>query len=149
MGWMARVLVLVVALLAGCATSREAGGRYKMEQYPLHYRQFDVELAYRVSDLGSQTLVDGMLRSLRYQYMEDAEVWVAALGSGGKTEARTVSYLPHELRQGEIASFSAKLPVQVAPGSTLRFTYKYQGSDGGDDKGEERMQSFDAVVPPR
>jgi len=147
MNGVARVLVLAVVLLAGCATSPDAGGRYQMAQYPLHYRQFDVDIAYQIGNVGSQTLVDGMLRSLRYQYMEDAEVWVAVLGPSGKAEARSVSYLPHEVRQGEVASFSVRLPVQVAPGSTLRFTYKYRGSDGGDNKGEERMQSFEAVVP--
>ncbi|GFO67934.1 hypothetical protein GMLC_15130 [Geomonas limicola] len=149
MGGITRVVVLVVVLLAGCVSNREAGGRYQMAQYPLHYRQFDVDIAYQVRNVGSQTLVDGMVRSLRYQYLDDGEVWVAALGPSGKAEARSVSYLPHEVRQGEVASFSVQLPVQVAPGSTLRFTYKYRGSDGGDEKGEERMQSFDAVVPSR
>jgi len=141
-------ILLLVALLAGCASQRGTG-RTSIEALPMHYVQFDVDLGYRITTLGSQTLVDGALRSLRYQYMEDAEVWVAALDAEGRPVARSVSYLvPRELRQGEVTSFSIKLPVLVQPGSVLRFTYRYLGTDGGDSRGEERLQSFDAVVPP-
>lgn len=143
------VLVLLIALLAGCAGTGQLN-RTQIESLPYHYRQFDVDLGYQISSLGSQTLVDGALKSLRYQYMDDIEVWVAALDQTGRPVAKGVSYLvPHELRIGEVAAFSVKLPVVVLPGSKLRFTYRYSASDGGDAKGEERLQSFDAVVPTR
>ena len=136
------ILISFLIFLGGCAAYPDVN-RDRLESLPQHYVQFDVDLAWQVKSVGSQTLVTGELKNLRFQFMDDIEVWVAALDAAGKQRARSVSFIaPHELRKGEIAPFSLTLPVAVAQGSTLRFTYNYTGSDGGDDKGGFRTQSF-------
>jgi hypothetical protein len=86
--------------------------------------------------------------------MDNVEIWVAALDAKGKPIARSVSYvIPHMLQQGEVTPFTVRLPVAVAPGSKLRFTYKYTGveaasSEGGGDIGDW-MQTFYTVVSAR
>jgi hypothetical protein len=139
-------LMLALLVLAGCATYPDVD-RERLKTLPQHYSQFDVDVAWQVRSVGSQTTVDGELKSLRYQFMNDVEIWVAVLDAEGHTVARSVSYLiPYEIKINEVVPFSLRLPVAVAPGTRLRFTYNYSGSDGGDDKGGYRTQSFDSQV---
>jgi hypothetical protein len=143
------LVVLLAIFLGGCASSPDLS-RERMESLPQHYAQFDVTMAWQVNSTGSQTSVRGELKSLRYQFMDDLEVWVAVLDQAGRPVARSVSYvIPHEVKIGEIVPFSLTLPVPVSPGSRLRFTYNYTGSDGGDEKGGYRTQSFETQVPLR
>jgi len=142
------VMFSLLLLLGGCATYPDMD-RERLIGLPQHYSQYDVELAWQVKSDAARTMVDGELKNLRFQFMDNIEVWVAVLGAAGKTEARSVSYvIPHELKIGEIAPFSLTLKVPAPPGSKLRFTYKYSGLDGGgDDKGYFGVQSFDSTVP--
>jgi hypothetical protein len=139
--------ILVCAfLLGGCASVPDVK-QQRLQSLPQHYSQFDVEIAWQAKSVGGQSLIEGELKSIRYQYMDNIEVWVEVLDAVGKPVARSVSYIiPHEVKQGEIEPFSVKLPVAVPPGTRLRFTYKYDGTDGGDSKGDFRTQSFVAAI---
>jgi hypothetical protein len=141
------ILVLLMISLGGCASYPDAN-RERLLSLPQHYRQFDAALAWQVKSAGSQTLIDGEFRNIRYEFMENVEVWVAVHDAAGKTVARSVSYLiPHQVKRDEIVPFSLGLPVAVSPGTKLVFTYKYSGTDGGDDKGGDWSQTFSAQVP--
>jgi len=143
------ILVLLTISLGGCASYPNVN-RERLLSLPQHYRQFDVAMSWEVKSAGSQTLIDGVFRNARYEFMENVEVWVAVHDAAGKTVARSVSYLiPYEVKRDEIVPFSLSLPVAVAPGTKLFFTYKYSGTDGGDDKGGDWTQSFSAEVPAR
>ena len=150
-----RVLVaaMMSLLLAGCTGYRDTS-RQKLETLNQRYSQFDLMLAWETKVEGGKTVVDGAVKNLRYAYMHDLEIWVAVLDPAGKVVARSVSYLiPSQLSMDETAEFGLTLPVAVTPGTRLRFTYLYQGSDGdggpeiGGGGGVRWMQSFDAVVP--
>lgn len=141
------VLFALLVLVGGCAGYQNVS-RQRFDTLPQHYTQFDADLAWQVKNLGSETVISGEFKNVRYQFMTDVEVWVAALDAGGKEIARSASLvIPHQLKQNDIAPFALKLPVAVAPGSKLRFTYNYTGSDGGDERGTYWTQSFLAVVP--
>jgi len=147
--------VLALALfLGGCAahTTYPDVNRQRMATLPYCYAKFDATLAWDVKDGGpGGIVVDGLLQNNRYVYMDNVEVWVALVDAAGKTRARSVAFIiPHQLYQEEIAPFTVRLPVSAEPGSKLRFTYKYRGSDGGDDGAGgigPWMQSFDAKIP--
>lgn len=127
--------------------SRSELDRERLTSLPQHYSQFDMFLAWEVKPAGAETVVEGMLKNLRYAYMDGIEVWIAAIDAAGHTMARSVCYiLPSQLKQDEVTSFSVQLPVLYKPGQLLRFTYNYRGSDGGEGGGNW-MQSFDSVVP--
>lgn len=145
------LLTLATILLAGCSTYQDSA-RLRMDSLAQHYSQFDLTLAWEIKPLDRTTLVEGVVKNVRYTYMYDLEIWVEALNSAGKVETRAVSYvIPRQLNLDEMAEFSLKLPAHVGPGTRLRFTYRYRGSDGGEGGGLERgtnwMQSFDIVVP--
>ena len=145
--------VALALFLGGCATSpsyREAD-RQRMASLPYCYAKFDATLAWDVKDGGPGIVVDGLLQNNRYVYMESVEVWVALVDPAGKTKARSVAFIiPYQLYHEEIAPFTVRLPASAEAGSKLRFTYKYRGSDGGDDGGGgigPWMQSFEAKLP--
>jgi hypothetical protein len=144
-------LTTLLISLGGCASYPDVN-RERLESLPQHYRQFDALLAWEVRGAGSGTVIDGVFKNVRYDAMDNVEVWVAALDPAGKTRASSVAFvIPRQLRRDEIAPFSVMLPVPVLPGQKLHFTYKYQGRDGGGSDGGgdavNWMQSFDAEVP--
>lgn len=152
---MKRVAILAITLLlsAGCATYHDTG-RQKLQALPQHYSQFDLVMGWETRVAGGKTVVDGVVKNVRYAEMYDLEIWVAVLDQAGKVKARSVSYvIPRKLDLDQTAEFSLKLPVAAAPGTRLRFTYRYRGSEGGEglggglERGTNWMQSFEAVVP--
>jgi len=120
----------------------------RMAELPLHHELFDLKLAWKVRYVGSETVIEGGVQNLRWAHLEAAEIWVAAFDAQGDRLAREACYLvPHQLRQGEMAPFEVRLPLVLAPGTRLEFSYRYRGSDGGDG-GTTWNQSFESVVPP-
>lgn len=146
------VLLLAGALLSGCTTYPDLR-QERMQAMPQHYRQFDVIMGWEVKPSNDGSVVQGMVKNVRYYRMRGLEIWVAPLDPAGKEITRSVTYIiPSDLPIDESADFTVKLPVSVPPGERLRFTYKYWGSDGGDGTrgdGVNWMQSFITVVPPR
>jgi len=150
------MLIMISALLGACATYPDPD-RERLETLPQRYSQFDLIVAWETRVADGNTIVDGVVRNVRYHVMYDLEIWVSVLDPAGKVAARSVSFIiPTQLNMDQVAPFQVKLPVTVEPGTKLRFTYKYRGSEGGDDgfaiglgRGTDWMQSFDAVVPAR
>jgi hypothetical protein len=120
--------------------------RERLNDLPQRYSQFDVAMAWEIRAAGPDTVIAGVIKNLRYSYLDGLEVWVETRDASGKTGARSVCFIiPHQLRQDEIASFSITLPVRAEPGTQLRFSYRYRGTeDGGGNQ-----HSFDVVVPQR
>jgi hypothetical protein len=147
------MLACTILLLGGCATYQ--GTTRSLDALSQRYAQFDLLVGWDVKAVDGSTVISGVVKNVRYLYMEDLEIWVEALDPAGKVTARAVSFvIPHQLPQDQSAEFALKLPVAVAPGSKLRFTYKYlgndgAGSDGGGGGGVNWWQSFEAVVPAR
>ena len=148
------LLAMIAALLCACATYPDPA-RMRLESLPQHYSQFDLQLAWEVKVVDGETIVDGAVKNVRYAFMNDLEIWVMVLDATGKVVARSVSFvIPHQLDRDNYAGFGLKLPVAAPPGTKLRFTYRYRGSDGGDghrsgEGGTPWMQSFESVVPAR
>ena len=148
------ILAITAALAGACSTYHDTGYQHP-ETMTQQYSQFDVVMGWDVQVAGGNTLIKGVVKNVRYLYMNDLEIWVVALNPAGKVMARSVDFvIPQPLQMDETAAFELKLPVAVTPGSKLRFTYKYRGSDGGDGPelggavGDTNWwQSFDFVLP--
>jgi len=146
---MRKLWLFLLMLLGGGCTQQGDANRDLLATLPQRYAQFDLSLAWEVKAIGGKTIVDGVVKNLRYAHMDGIEVWVTAVDEAGKTIVRAAGFVvPQQVRQDEIANFSVKLPAVLPPGTRLQFTYKYRGSDGGDG-GTNWSQSFDSVVPPR
>jgi hypothetical protein len=143
-------LILALLLLAGCAAYQDST-RQRFELLSQQYSQFDVKIAWETRVAEGKTVVDGIVKNVRYAYMYDLEIWVATLDKKGEPVAREVAYvIPRQIKLDSSTHFTVKLPVAAAPGSKLRFTYRYRGSDGGEgfnsNSGLNWTHSFETVV---
>ncbi|TSK08492.1 MAG: hypothetical protein FPO08_04055 [Geobacter sp.] len=118
-----------------------------MNNLPYRYAQFDMNLAWEIRQEAGESVVEGVGKNVRYAFMEGIEIWIAVVDAAGKAGARKVCFvIPRQVKLDETFPFSVKLPVPLEQGMTLKFTYKYNGSDGGDG-GMNWMQSFEWTVP--
>lgn len=149
------LMLAMTALIGACAYHHDIR-RERIETLSERYSQFDLVLAWETRVVGKDTLVEGVVKNVRFHSMTDLEIWVAVLDPAGKVAARAVSFvIPQQLSMDETAEFSLKLPIAVHAGTKLRFTYKYRGHEGGDgglfgggsSGGIDWMQSFETVVP--
>lgn len=145
---MRKLWLFLLTIFCSSCTAYTDGDRERFENLPHRYAQFDMTVAWEIKQVGKETHVEGVVKNVRYAYMEGIEVWIAVVDAAGKTRARSSDFIiPRQLKQDEVAPFRVKLPIIVEPGMRLKFTYKYDGSDGGEG-GLKWMQTFDWVVPP-
>lgn len=145
------LFLLLLALVTGCATYPDPN-RQRLLSLPQHYAQFDLVMGWETRRENTGTIVEGVVKNVRYYMMRDLEIWVSLLDDRGKVAARGMTFiLPSDLELDRYAPFTVRVPAAADPGDRLRFTYKYRGSDGGDglERGLDWMQSFEAVVPAR
>ena len=151
-------LTLMALVFTSCALYQPA--RLRLENMPQKYQQFDLVLGWDARGVGNQTVIEGVVKNVRYGHMYDLEIWVYVLDADGKVASHAMTFvIPSQLTMDETTEFEIKVPMEVAPGTKLRFTYKYKSDDGGgsDDnffgigtiRGFDWMQSFDAVMPAR
>ena len=152
--WLVRSILVLGIVFATCGfASLSDQMREQLNTLPHHYSNFDVKMAWDVKTVAENTVIDGVIRNVRYATMEDIEVWVALLDANGKTVSRAVDYVvPHRVDMNDTAAFSIKLPVAAPHGAKLVFTYRYSGSDGGGDNevgggATNWMQSFESKAP--
>src|SRR5512133_743413 len=140
------VCVALLVLLSGCATYRNDNA-VRMQTLPQHYAQFDAQLAWQVISAGNFTVIDGVVKNIRYYEMDDLEIWVFVLDAAGKEVFRTADFV-YSLKENEAAQFGLKIPP-AASGTRLRFMYRYVGNEGGGDPGgaSRWSQSFESTVP--
>jgi hypothetical protein len=140
------VLTMILLLAGGCAAYRN-DNLSRMLTLPQHYAQFDIKLAWEVKAVEGSTVIDGAVKNIRYYEMDELEIWVSSLDAEGKEVHRAADFV-YSLKENEVAQFTLKIPP-VAPGSRLRFMYRYIGHEGGGDSGgaQSWRQSFESEVP--
>lgn len=147
------ILLLILSALLGACASYPNPQQVRLAALPQHYKQFDVLLGWEVKPADNGTIVQGVVKNIRYFRMRNLEIWVAQLDANGKVLARGMTFIiPSELGLDESSDFTVKIPAAVTAGDRLRFTYKYSGSDGGEHglgDGTPWMQSFDTTIPAK
>jgi len=140
-------IAILLLLMGGCATYR-SDNLDRMQTLPQHYEQFDLKLAWEVKPLDDSTVIDGVVKNIRYFEMNELEIWALSLDAEGKVVHRAADFI-YRLKENEVASFTLKIP-RLASGSKLRFMYHYIGIDGGGGDsggGLSWRQSFESEVP--
>ncbi|QWV92442.1 hypothetical protein KP004_14680 [Geomonas oryzisoli] len=146
------IFLMLFVLLGACATYPDLQ-QQRMAALPQHYKQFDVLMGWEVKPADGSTIVQGVVKNVRYFRMRNLEIWASQLDSRGKVMVQGMTFIvPSELGLDESADFTIKIPAALAAGDRLRITYKYFGNDGGTHgmgDGTNWMQSFETVVPAR
>ena len=138
------VYTITIALLLGF-TSVSDQLKVQMGHMPQHYSHFDAKLGWVINADKNVTKISGIFQNSRYALMENIEVWVSVLDDNGKVSVRSVDYIiPDRLARDDFAPFSVTLPIVTSATTKFLFTYKYNGSDGGENGGSNNwMQSFE------
>ena len=145
---MLKLLLLVATsavLLGSCAPYRNAQ-QERFLTLPQHYAQFDAKLAWEITSTDRSTMIDGVFKNVRYNLMDQIEVWVWALDENGKERNRAVSFV-FDLKENETGTFTMELP-KIASGTKLRFMYRYVAHEGGNESSgaSNWTQTFDSAV---
>ena len=121
--------VLMLGLVA-CGTlpgvqQRPAAG------YPFRHNAYDLKIAWKTDRLDRGIVIDGLLKNVRYQQIEDVEVTVSVVDKDNKTLASDRTFLlPFPLKTDEYAPFGLTLKdVALANGDVFRFLIKYRAND--------------------
>ena len=143
---MRMIIIAVMIVFSGCATLVDVS-QERFNALPQHYSQFDMKMAWNTKTTDAGTVINGMVKNVRYLDMVDVEVWVSLLDGSGKTLGRASTFiLPISLKKYDTAAFSLTLPVKAVEGTKLQFTYRYRAPDDLDDSGFW-MQSFEIAEP--
>jgi hypothetical protein len=134
-----------IAVLPGF-TPVDSPAAMEMAQMPHHYTQFDVKMGWAVIRGDKETVIKGVIKNIRYDVMEDVEVWVSLVDAQGRLLARETDYIiPRRQNLDDVAPFSFRLPVAAPSDAKLIFTYKYLGCEG-EEEACAWMQSFETGV---
>ncbi len=141
------VLYAMLALVLGGCTAYRNTSHESLALLPQQYLQFDAKLAWKVTTNDKATVIDGVVKNIRYYMMDELEIWVWVVDANGRETDRAATFVPG-LRENEAAPFTIELP-KLASGTKLRFMYRYIGNDGGGDSGGDDWwrQTFDSAVP--
>ncbi|MBU5637943.1 hypothetical protein KOM00_14530 [Geomonas sp. Red69] len=146
------IFLILLLLLGACATYPDLQ-QQRLAALPHQYKQFDVLMGWEVRPAGGSTVVQGVVKNVRYFRMRNLEIWASQLDGRGKVLVQGMTFVvPSELGLDESADFTIRIPAALAAGDRLRITYKYLGSDGGSHglgDGTNWMQSFESVIPAR
>jgi hypothetical protein len=110
-GAMRRNLILIAMILlqmCSCATYRSDNAD-RMQTLPQHYAEFDLKLAWEVKPDGSSTVIDGVVKNIRYYQMDELEIWVLSLDAEGKVVHRAADFV-YSLKENEVAQFTLSFP---------------------------------------
>lgn len=143
------ILIALVTVLGACVAPQVPDSE-RFARYPQRYRQFDLDLAWDYRTADAATIIEGVVKNVRYARMDGLEIWVALPGGAGKAGERSVAFvIPPMLTLDQSETFSLKLPREVRPGEKLEFTYTYRAFEGGDKTGLSWLQSFTTEVPAK
>ena len=98
--------------------SSSDGLRERFGTLPERYTQYDLVLAWETKSLGSGTVIDGVVKNVRYAYLDGLEVWVEVLDASGKAAVRASCFIiPNRLRQDQMAPLpsNCRYPASPAP----------------------------------
>jgi hypothetical protein len=101
-------------------------------------------VAWKTTDVNNVVVIDGILKNVRYPYINSLDLTVFLVGTNGKVRARATTIpFPQQSQVDEVVAFNAKLHnVTLNPGDTFKFVIHYKGTEGGQDGGVDWHSTF-------
>ncbi|HZV81452.1 MAG TPA: hypothetical protein VFF53_04710 [Geobacteraceae bacterium] len=157
MSYLCKKLALLAAVLvmAGCAVQQYAKAT-DVAEYPYHYADFDYKYAWKTTATDHGVAIDGVMKNVRYSFIDSVVMTVEVLGKDGRIVARATDFAtPQQSRQGDVIRFALLLrDSKPTAGDTFRFRVHYTGNDVGNQGGVDWVSSFEvdaltgAVIRP-
>lgn len=145
--YLLKVLAILASLfvMAGCGAHSYTYMKYTdVAEYPNRYAAFDYKYAWKTGNTDHGILIEGLLKNVRYTYIDSVLMTVNVLDKDGKIVAKASDFpMPQRSAVGDVSFFSLMLRgVKPAPGDIFEFKVHYKGSDGGDHSGVDWHSSF-------
>ena len=118
--------------------------------YPYRYAAFDYKYAWKTTHTAKGVVIDGVMKNVRYPYIDTVQMTVYVLGKDGKIITRVATFpMPQQTRENDVSHFSLLLrDVKPVHGDAFKFLVHYRGDEGGNHDGVDWISSFkvDAVT---
>ena len=142
---MIKVLSLIsLLLLSACSAQYGAIQQNPSDGFPYRHSDFDYKVAWKTTESNNEVFIYGILKNIRYPYIDGIELTVFLLGTDGTVRARATTIpFPQQSKANEVVSFNATLQnVTLKKGDTFNFVIHYKGSEGGMDGGVNWNSTF-------
>lgn len=112
--------------------------------YPYRYDDFDYRYAWKTAVTDHGVVIDGVMKNVRYAYIDSVHLTVSALGKDGKIVAKESTFpMPQQTREDDVIHFSLMLKdIKPAPGDLFQFLVHYTGNEGSNHSGIDWISSF-------
>ena len=133
MAYVRTILMSVVMLgLAACGTLQGVQ-QSPAADFPFRHNAFDLKVAWKTSRFDKGLAIDGILKNVRYQQINDVEVTVSVIDKDNRVlgSDRTL-VLPYPINMGDYVPFDLTVRNVVPErGDEFQFLIKYRAYDGG------------------
>jgi len=133
MSYLVKMVTVLAALLvmAGCAVSQQYA-KPDLANYPYRHAAFDYKYAWKTSITDQGVLIEGVMKNVRYAFIESIDIKVELQGKDGKTVASASDFpRPQQTREGDVSHFGLLLKgSKPAAGDIFQFTVHYKGNEG-------------------
>ena len=134
MSYLLKMLAVLAALLvmAGCGVSYQQVKPVNLAEYPYRHAAFDYRYAWSTLNTYQGVVIEGVMKNVRYAFIESIEIKVELQGKDGKTIARASDFpRPQQTREGDVSHFGLLLKdSKPVAGDTFQFTVHYKGNEG-------------------
>lgn len=136
-------ILATLLIMAGCGLQHYSKPA-DLSGYPYRYADFDYKYAWKTVATDQGLLIDGIMKNVRYPYIDSVMVTVYVLDKEGKTVATAADLpMPQQSSEGETCYFSLPLGnIKPAAGDVFRFQVHYTGNEGGDRSKVDWHSSF-------
>lgn len=133
--WKAVTALALSLVMGGCGVHWQAHGT-DVAGYPYRHADFDYRYAWKAATTDQGIVIDGVMKNVRYPYIDSITLTVDLLDRDGKSRAVASDFpRPQVTREGDVSRFGLVLKgVRPAAGDSFRFTVRYTGNEGNDQK---------------
>jgi hypothetical protein len=138
------VMLAALFILSACSAQQIATQKYTSAVFPFRHSDFDYKIAWKTTEANNVVVIDGIVKNVRYSYIDSINLTVFLLGPDGKIRTRATTVpAPQQTMKDDVVPFTVELHnVSLKPGDTLKFTIHYGGGDGGMDGGVDSLSTF-------
>jgi hypothetical protein len=124
------VLAALFLVPTGCA-SLHTQQQKPLTAFPFHHNSFDFRTAWCTAPSPQGLAVQGVLKNIRYPYVDDLEITVFLESKSNRIIADTTVFLAGVISKDEYHDFNVNLKnAYPASGNLLKFRIKYRAHDG-------------------
>lgn len=130
----ARILACMTLILALTSCGLQQYVKHtNVAGYPFRYADFDYKYAWKTVTTDQGVEIDGVMKNVRYPYVEGVQVTVFVVEKGGRIITRATTFpTPQQAREDDVSQFILRLRnVKPEADDVFHFLIRYSGNEWG------------------